>query len=62
MTEHMTGLLIGAAIAFAFVALVVIGHTLITRYLFKAALEREEPPTMKFIRRRIMDSPSVRQE
>lgn len=56
----MKELIIGAALAFLFVFIAVLAHSLITRYLFRAALEREEPPSARFVRLRIMNGPQLR--
>ena len=56
----MKDLIIGASITAAFVLIVVTAHVLITRYLFRAALEREEPPSARFVRMRIMNGILVR--
>ncbi len=56
----MKSVVVGAVIALVFVAVVVIAHALITRYLFKVALEREEPPSARFVRMRIMNGPQLK--
>lgn len=56
----MKDLIIGASITAAFVLIVVTAHVLITRYLFRAALEREEPPSARFVRMRIMNGAPLR--
>lgn len=56
----MKDLAIGAILALGFVIAVVIAYILITRYLFRAALEREEPPSARFVRLRIMNGPQLR--
>ena len=56
----MKELIFGAALAFLFVFIVVLAHALITRYLFRAALAREEPPSARFVRLRIMNGAQLR--
>ena len=58
--DILKDLIIGASITAAFVLIVVTVHVLITRYLFRAALEREEPPSARFVRMRIMNGAPLR--
>ena len=52
--------IIGAAIAVFIILMVVAIHSMITRYFFRAVLEREEPPSMKYVRNRIMSAPELK--
>lgn len=56
----MKNAIIGASIAVLFILVVVSVHVMITRYLFRAALEREEPPSARFVRLRIMNGATLR--
>ena len=52
--------IIGAAVAVFIILAVIAIHSMITRYFFRAVLEREEPPSMKFVRNRILSAPEIR--
>lgn len=52
--------IIGAAITVFIILVVVAIHSMITRYFFRAVLEREEPPSMKYVRNRIMSAPELK--
>lgn len=57
----MKDMIIGASIVVAFIVIVATAHVLITRYLFRAALERKEPPSARFVRMRIMNGAPLRE-